>query len=139
MKIVLCGSMTFAKEMLEVKNKLEGNGHEILLPLDTEACLANPDLNMSLEHCENFSDVDLDKDHFNKISESDAILVLNYPKNNIDGYVGGASLMEIGVARHLDKKIFMLFDLPNTEALRYALEIKLAKPIILNGDLNKIS
>ncbi|MBU1146034.1 nucleoside 2-deoxyribosyltransferase [Patescibacteria group bacterium] len=138
MKIVVCGSMTFAKEMVEIKNKLEENGHEILVPIDTEACLTNPDLNMDLEHCENFSDVDLDKDHFNKISESDAILILNYPKNNIDGYIGGATLMEIGVARHLNKKIFTLFDLPSTEVLRYALEIKLAKPIILNGNLSKI-
>lgn len=138
MKIVVCGSMAFAKEMLEVKGKLEKFGHEVLVPLDTEACLTNPDLNMNLEHCENFSDVDLDKDHFNKISESDAILVLNYPKNNIGGYVGGATLMEIGVARHLDKKIFVLFDLPSSEVLRYSLEIKLAKPTVLNGDLSKI-
>ncbi len=29
MKIVICGSMAFAKEMLEMKDKLEVSGHEI--------------------------------------------------------------------------------------------------------------
>lgn len=138
MKITICGSMNFAKEMLEIKNKLEEIGHEAIIPIDTEASICNPELNDSLEHLENFSEVDLDKDHFNKISVSDAILVLNYQKNNITGYVGGATLMEIAVARHLDKKIFVLFDLPDVDTLKYAMEIKLAKPIILSGDLNKL-
>lgn len=138
MKITICGSMHFAKEMLEIKNELEQIGHEVIIPIDTEASICNPELNDNFEHLENFAEVDLDKDHFNKISASDAILVLNYQKNNITGYVGGATLMEIAVARHLDKKIFVLFDLPNADALKYVLEIRLAKPIILSGDLNKI-
>ncbi|MFH1183003.1 MAG: hypothetical protein V1690_01940 [Candidatus Moraniibacteriota bacterium] len=29
MKIMICGSMTFAKEMLEAKKKLEKMGHEV--------------------------------------------------------------------------------------------------------------
>ena len=138
MRITICGSMHFAKEMLVAKNKLEKIGHEAFIPIDTEASICNPELNDSFEHLENFAEIDLDKDHFNKISASDAILVLNYQKNNINGYVGGATLMEIAVARHLDKKIFVLFNLPHVDVLKYVLEIRLAKPIILSGDLNKI-
>ncbi len=47
--------------------------------------------------------------------------------------------MEIGLARHLDKQIFLLHDLPNEEELRYALEIKLTNPLILNGGVSKNS
>jgi len=130
--------MYFAKEMLTIKNKLEKIGHHIELPIDTNECLTNPKLSESLEHCENFADVDVDKDHFNKIAASDAILVLNYDKSNIKNYIGGATLMEIGVARYLDKKIFILNNLPSEDDLRYALEIKLTKPIIINENLNKI-
>ena len=129
--------MHFAKEMLEVQKLLEELGHEAIVPIDVLDCLKDPSLNESFEHCQKFGDID--KDHFNKIADSDAVLVLNYPKNNITGYVGGAVLTELGVARHLDKKIFILHELPNENDLRYALEIKIMKPIILNGDLNKIN
>ncbi len=57
----------------------------------------------------------------------------------MNGYIGGATLTELGVARHLDKKIFILHDLPTENELRYVLEIKIMKPIILNGDLNNIN
>ena len=133
--------MHFAQKMLDIKKKLEELGHEIIVPSDTDDCVKNPELNESLEHCQNFdgSGIDIDKDHFNKIAANEAILVLNYPKNSIEGYVGGATLMEIAIARHFDKKFFLLNPLPSKEDLKYALEIELAKPILLNGDLTKIN
>ena len=136
MKIFIAGSMHFAEQMLDTKILLERMGHEVLVPSDTEECVKNPDLNMDFEHCVR---TQIDKECFNKIEESDAILVLNYPRNGIPGYVGGATLMEIGLARHLDKKIFFLHDLPKEEDLRYSLEIRLTQPIVLNGELEKIS
>jgi hypothetical protein len=133
---MICGSMHFSKEMLEAKKVLEGMGHDALVPDDVHDCLENPELNMDFEHCIR---TNIDKKCFDKIAESDAILVLNYPKNGMNGYVGGATLMEIGLARHLDKKIFLLHDLPSEEQLRYALEIKITNPVVLNGDLSKIT
>jgi len=136
MKIMICGSMRFAREMLEAKRTLEEMGHAALLPCDIKECVRNPDLNMNMVHCVKTV---IDKDCFNKVAASDAILVLNYPKNGMKGYIGGATLMEIGLARHLDKKIFLLYDLPSEEELRYAFEIKLTNPLILSGDVSKIS
>ncbi len=136
MKITICGSMVFAQQMLDVQKQLVELGHETIVPIDTHDCLAKPELQVDLDWC---TSQNLDKDHFNKIADSDAVLILNYPKNNIKGYIGGSSLMELAVARHLDKKIFILHDLPNEDDLRYVLEIKTMKPIILNGDLTKIS
>ena len=81
----------------------------------------------------------IDKSCFQKVADSEALLVLNYPKNGVSGYVGGATLMEIGLARHFDKKIFLLHDLPSEDELRYALEIKLTRPIILQGDIATIN
>jgi len=128
--------MHFAKEMLEVQKQLQELNHEIFLPITVYQCTEKSGLNEDLKFClEN----DVMKDHFNKIELSDAILVLNYPKNNIAGYIGGSALMEIAVAHHLNKKIFILHDLPSEDDIRYALEIKVARPIILNGDLTKIS
>ena len=135
MKIMICGSMQFSKEMLEAQKILEAKGHEVMVPDDVHDCLENPELNMSMAHCMKW---DIDKKCFEKVAKSDAIVVLNYPKNGMSGYVGGATLMEIGLARHLDKKIFLLHELPSEDELRYTLEIKLAKPVVLKGDLEKV-
>ena len=129
--------MVFAKEMLAAQKELEELDHEAIVPIDTLDCLKDPSLNESFEHCQSYGDID--KDHFNKIASSDAVLILNYPKNGLAGYIGGAALTELGVARHLDKKIFILHELPSEKDLRYALEIKIMRPTILNGDLSKIN
>ncbi len=136
MKIMICGSMQFAKEMIQAQAALRVLGHEVNVPSDVYECIENPNLNMDLEYC---LKTDIDKKDFNQVAESEGIVVLNYPKNNINGYVGGASLMEIGIARHLNKKIFLLFNPPDEKDLRYSLEAKATKPIILNGDLNNIN
>ena len=47
--------------------------------------------------------------------------------------------MEIGIAQCLDKKIFLLYPPPKIEDQRYSIEIQLAKPIIIDGDLTKIT
>jgi hypothetical protein len=136
MKITICGSMAFAKEMLENKKRLEQMGHTVFVASDAEQCVTDPNLNMDIRHC---LETDFMKEHFNFISQSDAILVLNHDKNGIKGYVGGSTLMEIAVARHLDKKIFFDEPTPDIKDLRYAHEIQMAKPVILNGDLTKIN
>lgn len=136
MKVTICGSMSFAKEMLEAQKELKKIGHEGIIAIDTEECVENPGLNMDVNFC---LEKDVMMDHFQKIESSDAILVLNHPKNGVDGYIGGATLMEIGLAYYLGKKIFLLHDVPSEKNIRYALEIKLSKPIILKGDLSKIS
>jgi hypothetical protein len=128
--------MHFAKEMQEAQKNLEALGHQADISPDTQACIENPNLNMDLEHC---LASNIDKSCFQLIADSDAILVLNYSKNGMNGYVGGATLMEIGLARHLDKKVFILHDLPSEDELRYVLEIKLVRPVILRGDLAKIN
>ena len=135
MKIMICGRMNFAKEMLETKNSLEESGHEALVPVDIMECLEDPGLNMNLGHC---ITTQVDKKCFDLIAESDAILVLNHEKNGIKGYVGGATLMEIGIARHLNKKIFLLHELPSEQGLRHALEIRAAEPVVLKGDLGRL-
>lgn len=135
MKIMICGSMHFSKEMIEAKRILEAKGHSVMVPDDVHECMENPELNMSMEHCVKW---DIDKKCFDKVAASEAIVVLNYPKNGVKGYIGGATLMEIGLARHFNKKIFLLHDMPTEDELRYVHEIKLTNPVVLDGDLTKV-
>ncbi len=130
--------MKFAQQMLEAQKILEELGHEAIVPIDTQICAENPnyDFGDDLEHCQTFENII--KDHFDLIEPRDAILVVNYPKNDIKGYVGGSTLMEMGIAHHFNKKIFLLFDPPLEKDIRYAFEITLMKPIILSGDVKNI-
>jgi len=129
--------MTFAKQMLEAKETLGGKGHEVILAQDTEHYSNNPDkkLNYNEELKKAIEDEAL-KECFDKIKISDAILVLNYNKNNIKGYLGTSVLMEIAIAYYLNKKIYLLNEIDETQ--NYSLEVELVKPIILNNDLSKI-
>jgi nucleoside 2-deoxyribosyltransferase len=132
--------MTFAKKMLEAKKKLEKMGHVVNLPPDarevTDGKINHDDLDADYEHCVKN---DIIKRQFDFIDKSDAVLVLNYNKNDTNGYIGTSSLMEIGVAHHLGKKIFLLNPIPHHSEHRWVHEVRIIQPIILNGDLDKIT
>lgn len=134
MKIAVCASMAFAKELLELDAQLKALGHEVILPPNTENFLT--ERNNERDITKDISDEM--KSHYASIETSDAILIPNYPKNGIDGYVWWCTLMEITIAFYLNKKIFILYPLPTKDQLRYVQEILLTMPIILDGDLGKI-
>ncbi len=68
------------------------------------------------------------------LKKSDAILVMNYTKNGKENYIGANTLMEIGMAFILQKKIFILN--PSPEFCKDELEA--IEVQVLNGDLSKI-
>ncbi|MDD5341538.1 MAG: hypothetical protein PHC97_03850 [Patescibacteria group bacterium] len=146
MKITICGSIAFFKEMKESAKNLEDLGHEVLLPPVEVSDGAGKA--MSVEKYYELRKGSGDKedwvwdtkeramrDHFEKVMISEAILVLNYRKNNIDGYIGANTFLEMGLAFHNRKKIFLLNRIPDVS---FGEEILGMKPIILNGDLTKI-
>ena len=55
--------------------------------------------------------------------------------NGIPNYIGGNTFLEMGFAHVLNKKVFLLNNIP---AMPYDDEIKDMQPIVLNGDLLKI-
>lgn len=136
MKIAICGSMRFSKKMLEVKKILEAKGHVCFLPLQAVDYAEGKITFDSGEDAQNKIDHDLIRDHYNLINKSDAILVLNYDKNGIHNYIGGNTLLEIGFAHALFKKIFLLNPIP--DITYYKSEIEAMQPVVINNDLEKI-
>ncbi|PIP28249.1 MAG: hypothetical protein COX29_02220 [Candidatus Moranbacteria bacterium CG23_combo_of_CG06-09_8_20_14_all_35_22] len=136
MKIVICGSMIFSKEMIEIGNELTDAGHEIVLPRHSEkyAKLGISDNEIG-ESAKNKIESNLIQDYFEKIKNSDAILAVNYDKNGIKNYIGGNTFLEMGFAHVLNKKIYLLNPIPE---MGYEDEIVAMQPIILNGDLKNI-
>ncbi len=129
MKIAICSSMMFSKEIIEIKEKLEKLGHEVFTPVMEAHNIPRS------EHGTKKIELDLIRTHFRKIDKSDAILVLNNHKNNVKNYVGGNSFLEMGKAFDAGKKIFILNPIPE---MSYTPEIIAMQPIILNGNLELI-
>jgi nucleoside 2-deoxyribosyltransferase len=132
MKITICGSMVFSEKQLEVKSVLEDLGHEVFISRFTGEYVGKTDGEIASRTIHNKKANDAMTEHWELIKKSDAILVLNYPKNGIDNYVGGNTFLEIGFAHVLKKRIFLLNRIPE---IGYRSEIEAANPVVLNGDL----
>jgi len=138
--------VVFQEEAVSLKEKLEKIGHEIKIwPLKVEnergQLIPVKEYYRIRQAASNDEKWVWDRkaeailEHFDKITWSDAILVANYDKNNIKSYIGGNTLMEMGLAFFLKKKIYLLNQVPKVP---YKEEILGVKPIILDGDLTKI-
>jgi hypothetical protein len=104
---------------------------------DIEEYVDKPSIKASFEEELRVSlEYDIMRSFFGKVAESDAFLVCNYPKNGISGYLGTSVLMELGLAYHLGKQIYLLHDFDHTQG--YALEIAIIDPTMLHGDVSLI-
>ncbi|MEK7070257.1 MAG: hypothetical protein AAB966_00450 [Patescibacteria group bacterium] len=137
MKITVCGSMKFYQEMRLIKESITRLGHIPILPKGIEKEIpveARDDMSID-EIVAAKIEYDFIREHFRKIQESDAILVLNYKKKEIEGYIGGNTFLEMGLAFYLQKKIYLLHDIPEME---YKTEMHAMQPIILHGNIKNI-
>ena len=133
MKLVICGSMSFAKEMKETQVLLEAQGHTVFVPRNLNDFLngtpAREKKELKIQH-------DVFKDYFNKIRNSDGVLVLNGMTTLFPGYIGVNALIEMAFAYVQNKKIFLLNQIPEMD---YSDEIEALTPTILNGDLSSLT
>ena len=137
-RLVLCGSMSLAKEMLDIKAKVETMYPDISVevPGGAEVCASYINANDKLERAEDKIANDWIRHHWSFIKDSDAILVVNSPKCGVENYIGANSFMEMGFAHVLNRRIFILHDIPELEF--YCDEIVAMKPICLHGELSKL-
>lgn len=153
MKITLCGSIGFYKEMESARDELIKSGHEVKIPelaLEVPEGYAGGKKVYFGQFIEQNGGIDAFpagheiwdmkegaiNDHYEKIDWCDAVLIINDEKRGIQGYVGGNTLIEIGVAIYLKKKIYILNQV--SSELSYKQEIMGMKPTILYGDLSRI-
>ena len=128
--------MTAVKKMVEAKDILVINGHEVVLPKFTEEYSKMNNLDtVHNESVKNKVNHDLIRNYFKEINNCDAILVINEERHGIAGYIGGNSFLEMGFAHILNKQIFLLNPIPE---IGYRDEIEAMIPIIINGDLSQI-
>ena len=138
MKITICGSLKFVKEMKEIELKLKELGYDVLMP---KSAIESKDnsywedlMNNNPQECSRIRGERI-KLHFEKINSSDAVLILNYSKNGKDNYIGANTFLEMGYAFSAEKKIFLLNPLPKDH---HHDELTAMNPICLNKNLNLI-
>jgi len=140
--ITICCSASFYRQALEVEERLQERGFRVHIPHTAYKMKESGDFNVDTYKTwyKNAADygkkAELMRAHFDKVVESDAILVLNYEKKGMRGYIGGNVLMEMGIAFHHKKPIYVLN--PVRETLPIYEEIMGMQPIVLNGDLDKL-
>jgi len=141
-EIVICSSAAFYRQVLEVEDELKKLGFKVTIPLTAGRMKKSGDFKVEsyktwYKDANDYKEKTfLTKHHFNKIVKGDCVLVLNYEKNGISGYIGGAVLSEMALALHFKKKIYVLNPIPLS--LSYTEELFGTLPIILNGDLKLI-
>ncbi len=117
--------MSFLDKFKEARDILEKDGHKVIVPKKESMPEPIP-TKIKRKLMEEFIE---------DIKMSDAILVMNYTKNRKENYIGTNSLMEIGIAFLLNKKIFLLNPPP-----KYAKhEIDAVEAIVLDDNLSKVS
>ena len=136
MKIAICGSMVFAEKMVDIKSELEKAGHEVFISQFAEGYLGKKEKEKEKSAIDDKTEHDAIRKYWEIIKKSDAILVLNYDRKGIKNYIGGNTLMEIGFAHVLNKKIFLMNPIPDIEF--YRSEIEAVRPLIIEQDLNNI-
>jgi len=128
--------MTASQEMVAAEKELEKLGHEVVLPEFThEYAATDTHDTMHTESARNKVEYDLIRGYFEKIKDSDAILVANVERKGIKGYIGGNSFLEMGFAFVLNKPIYLLHEIPD---VGYRDEIEAMSPVILGGDFSLV-
>ncbi len=135
MKIFICASKYNYHRIPDIALMLEKKGHVLTMPNSYDNPFMEEEIKkLSKEKHILWKKEMLKKDEKN-IEPQDAILVLNFEKNGIQNYIGGATFLEIYTAFRLGKKIFLYNPLPQC---LFTDELCGIDPIIIKGDLNEI-
>jgi hypothetical protein len=135
-KIFIVCSKSFYEKVSPIKDKLESQGYDIDLPLSFD----NPKAELEVKQAGSIQHAAWKanklREQIEKVKACDAVLVLNFEKNGVSNYIGGATFLEVFKAWELDKKIYFYNPLPEG-ILRD--ELIGMNPTILNGNVDLIN
>lgn len=143
MRIVICGSLVFAKEMDDLRTELLGLGFDVTIPTTADMILRGEikleDMKAMKEagtHHEMSLERNAIRAYHAEIVKGDVVLIANFEKKGIPGYIGGNTFLEMGFAHVLEKPLYVLHPLPDVS---YVDEMHVMQPTILHGDTKKLT
>ncbi len=135
MKIFIICSKVFYEKIPDIKKELELKGHEITLPNSYDDPFIEDKIREEGSQNHSKWKGDMFRHSIEVISKNDGVLVLNFEKNSIKNYIGGATFLEMYDAFRLEKKIFLYNDIP--EGILKD-EIIGFNPVLIKGDLEMV-
>jgi hypothetical protein len=137
MKIGVSGSMQFTEQQMDLCIKLKAIGHEVFMSKFGPYFVGKTDEEREKIKLEQKYNHDAIREFWKPMQDADALLVANFDKHGIKGYIGGNAFLEMGFAHVLNQKIYLLNPIPKMP--HYETEIRAMQPIVINGDLTKIN
>ncbi len=141
--ITICASASFYQHVGQVQDELKAMGYDVLVPQMATTMRGSGDYDVAkvktwyLNPKDYVTKKKLMDDHFDKIKQADAVLVVNDEKRGIKGYIGSNVLMEITAAYLHGKQVYILNDvLPDAHAYE---EIKGIGARMLGGQIANIA
>lgn len=140
--ITICSSSAFYREVIIISDKLKKLKYKVLIPETAKIMAKNKNFNpldykpWTKDKTSYKKKTLLMNSHFKKVLKANSILVVNDEKNGLKGYIGGNVLMEMVLAYHYKKRIYILNDIDDDLSIKE--EIYALMPIIIKNDLNII-
>jgi len=135
MKIIICGSISAAVEIVRVQQELVRAGHEVEIPEGVKHTELRRLEGSIEEKAEVKIQHDLIRGYYEKMKDYEVVLIVNPELKGIKGYIGGNTLIEMAFAHILRKRLYCLYPLPE---MAYSSELVAMQPIILNGKLEAL-
>lgn len=140
--ITICSSASFYRDVLRIEKQLKMLEFKVKIPETANRMRKSGNFNVG-DHKTWFKNKNdykkktkLMNDHFRKVVEADAVLIVNNEKNGIKGYIGGNTLMEMTLAYFFKKKIFIWNKIASN--LSFEEEVRALNPIFIDQDLSII-
>jgi len=139
MKIFIVCSKSFYTKVEPIKQELEKKGHTIIVPNLYEERTKEVEPESTAWNFGQTEHIKFKKNMYKmsreKIKNVDALLVLNFDKENKKNYIGGATFLEMYNSFLENKKIYLFNDIPHGDLYD---EIHGFEPTIINGNLDLI-
>ncbi len=135
MKIFVCCSKHFYHQLAPVITQLERNGHTITPPNSYDDPFKEEKMKVLGDKEHRAWKASMIRLQEEKVRANDAILVMNFEKNEMPNYIGGATFLEIFKAFELGRKVFLYNPIPHNI---FSDELHAMDPCVIHGDLQKI-
>lgn len=97
MKIGIIGSMQYTEKMIEARDELLKRGHDAFVTNLADPFIGKTDEEKETIKIHQKNNLDAIREFWRLMQGADAVLVMNFDKHGIKNYIGGNTLMEIGL------------------------------------------